>query len=278
MAVFETQIRNHSLTLYDEDWLKKFDFTIPPPVVSTPTTPVRTTFPPVTPISCAPALSGPPDLGSPLSYQPDDSNLHQENATNDPGNFMTIDLNFAQMNYTNSVQINDPTPQNQNVLQSEVYHVTTDSGFVTCTVPGCTSCNLGMVPMEGTPMLRNPRDSVNYGGMVPTSQMVPVPTGIPGQPNPALDDGFMWLPIVVNSPNPWSRSSVLPGTPLPTPHVVLSSTTYFRFDAPYVQQFTTPTATPIMSPLLGNPQQAVFLFSPTIPNQQQPGYLQQPPQ
>jgi len=26
-----------------------------------------------------------------------------------------------------------------------------------------------------------------------------------------------------------------------------------------------------MSPLLGNPQQAVFLFSPTIPNQQQPG-------
>jgi len=32
-------------------------------------------------------------------------------------------------------------------------------------------------------MLTNPQDSVNYGGMVPTSQMVPVPTGIPSQPS-----------------------------------------------------------------------------------------------
>ena len=112
--------------------------------------PVRTTFPPVTPISCAPASSGPPDLGSPFSspayYLPEDPNLNWQNVSNDPNNFVQfVDSNFVQSNDPNSVQMNDPTfqPQDPNFVQPEVYHVSSDSGFVTCTVPGCPYCNLG---------------------------------------------------------------------------------------------------------------------------------------
>ena len=49
VTIFESQLRNHSLTMYDQDWVTKFDFSVPPPSrtsTSVPSTPVRTTFQP----------------------------------------------------------------------------------------------------------------------------------------------------------------------------------------------------------------------------------------
>jgi len=50
-AVFESQVHNHSLVMYDKDWIEKFDFSIPPPdatLTPMPTTPMTPLVTPMT--------------------------------------------------------------------------------------------------------------------------------------------------------------------------------------------------------------------------------------
>jgi hypothetical protein len=103
VTIFESQIRNNSLAMYDADWLKKFDFTVPPPNMTTsvPSTPVQTTFPQTPHIQ--------------TTFQPSFESQPQ----------------FAnQPEIANQPEVDQP-------------EISPDSGFSRCYVSGCNCCEQG---------------------------------------------------------------------------------------------------------------------------------------
>lgn len=250
LSVFEAQIHNHRLALYDPTWLQKFNFGVPPPNIEEE----APEQPSISPASALPSFSPsaqecfPTNLAAevqPVVYQQPQSmggyiarcTVHGCNATS-----CVIPLDEVQGPISPLVPgfghspVSPAVPTFGHVPNSGFGQVI-NSGFgpVPCSPVAPAMQLMSGVPMVPTSPLVMPLPFFQSGQNL--SELNEVTRG-PQTPLPVMpdsptfsnqgSDGVFWMPFLVSGSNYWDRSSVPPGTPIATPLPMPGNV--FRFD------------------------------------------------